>query len=213
MRTLFSGQRNQDLFDYCFTPVAPNLPGGVDTYRFEWATNFDALPTALFTIPRWGYVDPLLTPKEQAGLPPFNNPNQARVVFKGSSHLIPLTSPIWVRTVYILNGVDTTTSAWHLLPVRDGAYRSFHVLAGTVPAAGSLATSLELQLPAQLTGWTVGNLSGSNLKMAFQPGGPEVTVLANTTGYPVSGTSGQVFLRGDGGSVVVSIMAYPPYGL
>jgi len=211
-RKVTTARRRNDLFDLFFQPE-PASPAGVDTYRFEWATNFDAAPVALFTIPRWGFSDPLLTPLEHSALSVFNNPNQARVAFKGFSYSIPQTAPVWLRVVYLLNGVDTTTSGWQLLPAYDTSYRPVVVLAGVVPSAASLATSLELNLPYQLTGWTVTNLSATALKMAFAPGGPELTVPPLATQYPTQGTSGVVYVRGDGAPVTVSIQAAYPYGL
>lgn len=106
------------------------------------------------------------------------------------------------------DGSFDAPEAMHLvLPNRTNPNAPFG-LRGTVPNLASLAASLEIQLPGRCFDFQIKVDGGSNLEVAFEPGGPEYVVLPESTtgrGFNQIYTSiSQVFLRGAGGTSNIS---------
>jgi hypothetical protein len=106
------------------------------------------------------------------------------------------------------DGTFNAPEAMHMiLPPHVHPNRPF-MLRGTAPAAGSLAASLEIQLPGQCNDFEVQVEGAAPLFMAFEPTGAEYQVLPVTTAFRsfeqfITSVS-QVFLRGSGAGTLIS---------
>lgn len=175
---------------------------GVDTYRLSWGSNFDVTPVDFLDTPNTGYLDPKFFDTPQTVTPG----NNVRMVFDPATFSIPDTSPIWLQLSHVVGGAAKVKSGRTLVLPR---YNETSVLglAGTAASAADLSGSIQIDFPRLVTDLRVHNQHATAaLLLAFDAGGPEITVGAAPTMQTISltGTQGSLFVRGDGADVPFS---------
>lgn len=121
-------------------------------------------------------------------------------------------TPIWIKIVKNnQDGTSDPASAPHMiLPYASTPNRTV-LIAGVAPDVGSLATSLEIQLPMQVNNIQVQNTGGANLFVAFEPTGAEWTVFPLSTEfenlYETFTATSQIFVRGNGATTTFEVIA------
>ncbi len=211
--------------------TSPEPRANAVSYDFQVAQNFDGAYTTFQNVPVAGYGSPT------ANLPGHNIafdgeqfsrqriPYLTRFKFAPSDYMVgglvnavftavgvsDLT-PLWIRTVQ--NNADGTSnspdSGMLILPYSSTPNRTI-MLSGSAPNQGSLASSLEIQLPMQVNNIQIQNNGGAIIYVAFEPTGPEFTL------NPLSGdfenlyetypSSSQLFVRGDSASVPFNLIS------
>lgn len=183
---------------------------GVASYQFWWAANFDGAPALFETVPAAGKRSKTVA---EFGYGDGNYRGQTRFLFNPADYSgLDDSKPLWLQIKPVSSaGVVGAAEALHLvLPYSSQPNRPV-VLQGGVPAGAGIANSLELQLPAQCWNPQVQVDGTADLYLAFEPGGPEYRVPSLQNEYTTLGTTyasfSQLFLRGQGGSTVISLMA------
>jgi hypothetical protein len=187
-------RRKPNLVDLV-TPIVQ----GQDQYKFKWASNFDGSFTTFLTTTNTGYVDPSVDLRQQSVMPG----NNVRAIFDPATFSIPDTAPFWLQYVPVTGGIDGTASG--LLLVLPPTYGNPVIaLSGTAPSAANQAGSLRLDLPRLATDLRIQNLEASrSLMVAFDAGGPEITLKAPDTGpqfVSIQGAHASIWVRGSGGT-------------
>lgn len=200
IRRFYVNRRRPGILDM-ITPIVD----GVSEYRLKWATNFDAAPTLFLSAPLAGYRDPSINPLV---LEEINLGNRLRVVFNPTTYTIPDDKPFWL-TLHHFNGVETQVTASTLIVPDTVATLSRLqgqiVVRGVVPSAASLAASLQLDLPRQMSDFRILNEGANPLFVAFDSGGYEFSVPVAATYSTFKGMASSLWLRGNGGPTTVSI--------
>jgi len=183
---------------------------GIEGYRFEWATNFDASYTAIFTATvQSGFLDrDKATGINLAALNSYPGTNRVRAAFNPATFSIPDNQHFWLRMVTVdFSGSDVDTTAGALVltdPENHGTGRIN--VAGVAPNTGTVAGSLVLQLPRSMDDLTfVNHHATAGLYVAYQLGGPETLVVAQNSLKHVNGGQSLVLVRGDGAAVDFSL--------
>jgi hypothetical protein len=204
------------------TPTSPESRANAASYNFQVAANFDGSYTTFQNVPAsGGYRSPSVVDisfsSEQFSQ--SRQPFLTRFQFAPSDYMtggkvntvftsvgVSDLTPLWIRVQQVNRDSTTNTpdSGMLILPYPVVPNRAI-VLSGTAPNAGSLANSLEIQLPMEVNNIQIQNNGGAILYVAFEPTGPEfqVPVLSGdflnlvTTYVSIS----QLFVRGNGGTV------------
>lgn len=181
---------------------------GVQGYRFEAATNFDAVFVPIITADiSSGYLDPSVNSQLLHTVPNFDN---IRVVFNPDTFTgvagISDANQFWLRFVPIdFAGVAGTPGNAALVITDYEHYGMTRVLiAGNAPAAPTVAGSLQLDLPFTSQDLYIKNeeaVGGSALYLASLPGGAEQQVSPQEVLSMYFGPLDSLIVRGAGGSV------------
>jgi hypothetical protein len=194
-------RRKANLLDVVIPYVA-----GVDGYRLDWATNFDATYTnGIITATRVGWVDESLH-----NLPHqlITNSNVCRVIFDPANYSITDANPFWLRLTPVTAGTPGTPGVGGLiLPDGDG-YRML-ALSGTAPSASSVAGSLRLDFPRMVEDLHIeGRDAATSLFVATEAGGGEWEYLPTVGANPaisIRGATPHIFVRGGGATCKFSM--------
>lgn len=179
---------------------------GVDGYRLDWATNFDASYTnGIITATRAGWVD-----ADLQGLPHqlVTNKDVCRIIFNPGNYSITDTAPFWLRFTPVTGGTPGTPGVGGLiLPDGDG-YRMI-TLSGTAPNAASVAGSLRLDFPRLVEDIHIeGRDAATSLFVATEAGGGEWEYMPTTGANPtisIRGATPHIFVRGGGATCKFSM--------
>jgi hypothetical protein len=183
---------------------------GVDGFRLQWATNFDASFTTMFTAPNTGYVDPAINlataTAQNLGSNAFGP--SVRVIFDPATYSITDTKSFWVRFVPVTGGSAGTPGApTLLLPASSNHGLGVNVIHGSAPSAVDSTGSLQLDLPRLMQDFRIHNEDGANsLYVSTEQNGAEVQLKTGATEQMTSfsGTQGSIWVRGSGGAVTFS---------
>ena len=203
---LFSILRRKPGFIHFVTPILDSSTG-VAKYRLYTDTDptFPS-PTAVVTVSAGGLVDPAV-----AGQTPIIAGNNVSILIKPSNYGLPDVAFFWLKLVYVDSGdsdmVSPVPSAPTLvLPPFTGDEQSGFI--ATAPSESTIADSLRIDLPRQMSNFRIKNLDGSHdLCVAFQEGGPEITVPGQASSQESTGFDGNVssiWVRGSGASAAFS---------
>jgi hypothetical protein len=176
---------------------------GVDGYRLDVATNFDAVYAPLLTTTLTGHIDDSLRSKDHS----LVNGRVVRVIFDPANYAPPLddTIPFWIRFVPIIGGAPGTPSAGSLLLPDGDRYRDL-VINGAAPNAATIAGSLEIDFPYVASNLRIRNLDPANtLYVATETGGPEFEVPFGTEqSFGFQSATPFILVRGNGAAVPFS---------
>lgn len=179
---------------------------GIQGYRFEWATNFDASYTNAFTATvQSGFLD---RDRTSGGVDPRKlemqpGTNRVRAAFNPATFSIPDNKHFWLRMVtvdFAGSDVGTTPGALVLTDPENHGTGLINI-AGTAPSGSTVADSLVLQLPRGMKDFTFVNQDSATLFVATIEGGPEQAILAGETVYLNEGAQARLLVRGDGADV------------
>jgi hypothetical protein len=181
---------------------------GVVKYRLYTASEPSfAAPTAVVTVTNLGLVDPAVAGPQN----PIQPGKTVQVLMKPSNYGLPDSAFFWLKLVYV-NSSDADMSspapsaATLVLPPYVGNEQAgFNA---TAPTGTSIADSLRIDLPRQMSNFRVRNLSTTiPLYVAFQEGGPEIVVPGQVSSQESIGFDGivsSVWVRGSGGTAAFS---------
>jgi hypothetical protein len=176
---------------------------GVDGYRLDVATNFDAVYAPLITATRMGHIDPSL---RNRGHVPVNG-RMVRILFDPDNYAPPLddTKPFWMRFTPITGGVPGTPSAGSLVLPDGDRYRAI-IIAGDAPAGADVSASLKIDFPYMVEGLHIRNTDpGNSLYVATEIGGAEFEVPFGTAQtLDIRAATPFILVRGGGGDVPFS---------
>ena len=137
------------------TPVR----AGVDGYRFEAASNFDAATyTTLFTATTQGFVDPALVSPANVIQPLQNN---IRIIFDPANYGLTDNLAFWMHFVPVTGGTPGTAGSCVLI-LPDAAGRSMIVISGDAPVATDVSGSLTLGMPGLVEDLRIVNNDSTN---------------------------------------------------
>jgi len=205
---LFSILRRKPGFFHFTTPLLDSVSTGVVKYRLYTATEpgFTS-PTAVVTVTNLGLVDPSVAGAQN----PIQPGNNVQILMKPSNYGLPDSAFFWLKLVYVNSaGADMSSpapsAATLVLPPYVGNEQSgFNA---TAPSGSTIADSLRIDLPRQMSNFRVRNLSTTlPLYVAFQEGGPEIVVPGQASSQESVGFDGivsSVWVRGSGGTVAFS---------
>lgn len=180
---------------------------GVDGYRLQWATNFDASFTTMFTATNTGYADPAIdlstVTAQNLSINAFGP--AVRVVFDPATYSITDTKSFWVRFVPVTAGSAGTPGApTLLLPASANHGLGVNVIHGAAPNAADSTGSLQIDLARLMQDFRIHNEDSTNsLFVSTEQNGAEVQLKAGATEQMTSfsGTQGSIWVRGSGGVV------------
>jgi hypothetical protein len=187
---------------------------GVEGYRFKASANFDGVFVTIFTAPKFGFLD--TTGVDQRVIEAQPTDGQVRMVFNPTTYALTDGNQFWLELFHVDGaGVETQVSAPTLVLPDQTQFLSrgygHIILHGDAPSAVTVAGSLQLDLPRILCDWRVLNEEGAtSAYIAFEPGGPEFTLLPNSTTPQFStftARSASVWVRGGGAAATLSIEA------
>lgn len=197
MNRLFSIRRRRP---HIVDVIVP-LQAGVDGYRLQWATNFDAAFTTFLTSTNIGFIDANVNRAVIDATPTTGT--SVRIVFDPTTYAIPDASAFWLRFVPVTGGVAGTPGAATLvLPSTANHGVGVVVIAGTAPSASRLQLDLPLVQNIEFT-----NKDGANpLLVSSEDTGPQMSFLAlqGVETYGFLGTQGTLYVQGSGGNVPFS---------
>lgn len=179
-------------------------------FRFGFTTSFVGSFTTFQVVPNYGFKSRNVPYRNEG-----NFKGYAQFAFRPSDYTaahatlvdgIPLFFRIEAQNP---DGSFDSPEAMHLvLPHTSYGPNDSFMLSGTVPSLANLAASLEVQLPMRVKDFEIKVDADANLAVAFDPGGPEYTVLPEATtgrGFSRLNTNiTQLFLRGAGGTSTIS---------
>jgi len=192
-------RRKNSLLDFSI-PMRP-YSEEVGGYRFKTDTDpGGTFATTAFDSPINGFVD-----HEVAGPQNVIQPgNNIRVIIDPSKHGIDDNYAFWVKMLFLdYTGAEMTSpapsAATLVLPPFVGPEQSGFT--GTAPSALSLAGSLRIDLPRSMENFRIRNLEETtSLHVAYQEGGPEVTIPAGVESSEIYGLVSSIWVRGGGGT-------------
>lgn len=214
---IFSIIRRKPGFIHIVTPLLDFQKTGVIKYRFytdaDDDPNFTA-PAEVITVTNTGFVDPAVAGPQN----PIQPGNNVQLLLKPSSsrlaYSLPDTAHFWLKMAYVdSTDADIVTPAslapsaptLVLPPFVGNEQAGFNSIA---PSGSTIANSLQIDLPRQMSNFRVRNLSTSvNLYVAFQDGGPEIIVPGQTSSQESIGFEGIVssfWIRGGGATCAFS---------
>lgn len=189
------------------------------SYDFQVASNFDGSYSTFQNVPAsGGYASPTvqIVGFDSEQFSQSRTPYLTRFKFNPVDYLaggavnsvftsvgVTDLTPFWIRIIqHNLDGTTNTAESGQLILPYLSTPRRTILLAGTAPSESSLASSLEIQLPIQVTNFQFQNNGSNNLFVAFEPTGPEFTLFpVSTTAlnlYTAFSVASQVFVRADG---------------
>ena len=182
---------------------------GVDIYRLKWGANFDTSPmTAFIDSTNVGFIDYNIPSGKVESQPTAGR--QVRIVFDPATYHIPDDKPFWLRFVPVTGGMEGTPSAPTLIMTEEMHHGVGVVtIQGTAPNGASVADSLEIDLPRNMSDIRIHNREGGGtlLYVATEPGGSE-TIFKNDTGpITLSLNATQNILLVRGGAATASFSA------
>ncbi len=188
-------------------------------YQFQAAGNFDASYTTFQVVPASGGFKSVSVPDVGFDSEQFSQsrtPYLTRFKFAPNDYTTVVAAvndslPFWVRVVQVnTNGTTNAPEAGQLILPYSSAPNRPLILSGTAPSAVSIATSLELQLPMEVTNVQIQNNGGVPLYVATEPNGPEWIVQPlgsdETNLYTVYPAITQLFVRGSGGTCPFNVI-------
>jgi len=198
-------RRNPGLIDFV-TPIRPDSEG-VYKYRLKTDTTpSGSFSTTVIESRVGGFVDPTVAGPQNV-IQPGNN---VRIVFNPNNYSLT-DAYFWLKLVYVDSSNSEMSSpapsaATLVLPTFVGNEQSgFNA---TAPDGSTIANSLRIDLPRQMSNFRVRNLSTTvNLFVAFQEGGPEVVVPGQVSSQESIGFDGIVsslWVRGSGATAAFS---------
>lgn len=180
---------------------------GVQGYRLEAATNFDAVFTPIITADiSSGYLDPAINPNVLHTVP---NQDQIRIVFNPHTFTgvagITDDNHFWLRFVPIDFAGAPGTPGNPALVITDYEHYGMSrvLIAGDVPQAASVAGSLQLDLPFTSQDLYIKNedpTGGHDLYLASLPGGAEQQISPQEVLTMFFGPLDSLIVRGAGGT-------------
>lgn len=186
---------------------------GKTGFRFSFARNWDGAFTAFQVVPNHGYRSPNVNPYHMAGK---IADNQVGFIFRISDYTTAFPTlidgvPLYFRVeAQNPNGSFDAPEAMHLILPANLPPSTPYTLVGTVPeGAVAFTNSIEIQLPGRAFDWQINVTAGTNLGVAFDPGGPEFTMLFDPVenNAPFRQTFSavtQLFLRGISGTSTIN---------
>lgn len=205
---LFSILRRKPGFIHFTTPLLDATTTGVVRYRLKTDTDpGGTFATTVTTVTNTGLVDPAVAGPQN----PIQPGKTVQILMQPSNYGLSDTSYFWLKLVYVNSaGAEMTnpapSAATLVLPPYVGNEQSgFNA---TAPSGLSLANSLRIDLPRQMSNFRLRNLSTTiPLYAAFQEGGPEVIVPGQASSQESIGFDGMVssiWVRGYGGTAAFS---------
>jgi hypothetical protein len=204
---LFSILRRKPGFVHFVTPILDSVSTGVAKYRLYTDSSPDfPSPTAVVTVTSNGLVDPAV-----AGQTPIIPGNNVSIIMKPSNYGLPDSAFFWLKLVYVDSGGSDMTSpapsapTLVLPPFVGNEQSGFNA---TAPSESTIADSLRIDLPRQMSNFRIRNLSTTiDLYVAFQDGGPEIVVPGQASSQESVGFDGlvsSIWVRGSSGSPAFS---------
>lgn len=188
---------------------------GTTQYRIKWAAKYSDAPTQIIAASHIGFLDPAVP---QAVLQPTFNADQVRIVFDPTDAawaITPATKPFWLQLTRYDGSSETYVSPVTLI-LPDEANHGIGVttVTGTAPNAGTVAGSIQLDLPTLAQDIHIRNEGSVPIAVATEPGGDEMVIPNGLPPQPVTllGSHPTLLLRGVGGTASVSLTftrAYP----
>lgn len=211
---LFSILRRKPGFIHFTTPLLDSSSTGVVMYRLYTDDSPDfPSPTEVVTVTNLGLVDPAVAGPQN----PIQPGKTVQILMKPSNYGLPDSAFFWLKLVYVDSAGDDIPSI--LVPAGPSPSAATLVLppfvgneqAGfnaTAPSETSLADSLQIDLPRQMSNFRIRNLSTTiPLYVAFQEGGPEIVVPGQASSQESIGFEGlvsSIWVRGSGGTAAFS---------
>lgn len=186
------------------TPLQPQS-AGVKAYRLKTDTTpSGAFGTTVMTVPNTGFLDPDVKGTHSV-IQPGNN---VRMVFKPSNFGLSDTAAFWLKLVFIDDAdaemVSPAPSAATLIAPPSAGPEQMG-FTGSAPLS-----ALRIDLPRAMDNFRIRNLDAANaLMVAFQEGGPEVTVPFGQENSGIYGLVSSIWVRGVGGTVSFSTTYTP----
>lgn len=197
---LFSSLRRKPGFIHLTTPLLDPSTGVV---KYRLYTDDDPTfpsPTEVVTVTKLGLVDPDVAGPQNPIIPG----NTVQILMKPSNYGLPDSDFFWLKLVYVDSAdadmaIPAPSAATLILPPFVGDEQSgFNA---TAPNEPSIADSLQIDFPRQMTNLSIRNLSLTiPLYVAFQEGGPEIVIPALTESIGLGGMVSSIWVRGDGGT-------------
>lgn len=193
-------RRKSSLLDFII-PMRPYAEG-VGGYRFKTDTDPGGMfATTAFDSPISGFVDPEVAGPQHV-IQPGNN---ARIIIDPSKHGIDDNYAFWVKMFFLdYAGAEMSnpapSAATLVLPPFVGPEQSG--FSGTAPSGVALANSLRIDLPRSMENFRIRNLDDADdLMVAYQEGGPEVTIPPGVESSEIYGLVSSIWVRGDSANV------------
>lgn len=175
-------------------------------YRLKASTQFDGTPafvTLLTASIGAGYLDPAVNRMKLHTMP---GTDHVRAVFNPQTFNgtagITDSAPFWLRYTPVdssnVEGADGVPTLVLAPAQLQGTGRV--VIAGTAPAAATVAGSLELCLGRRVTNMVIQNTGAVPLFVAFATGGAEVSIAAAASYSFVQSAQSTLLVRGSGGT-------------
>ena len=192
-------RRKFSLLDFSI-PQRP-ASDGVAGFRFKTDTDpGGSFTTVAFNSSLYGFVDP-----EVAGPQNVIQPGTStRIIVDPSKHGISDQYAFWLRLYFLdasgaeLAGPGPSAPTLVLPPFNGNAQSGFN---GTAPSVGSLAASLQVDLPRSMENFRIRNLDATHsIQVAFQEGGPEVEIPPGVESSEIYGVVASFWVRGVGGT-------------
>lgn len=205
---LFSILRRKPGFIHFTTPLLDSSATGVVKYRLYTDTSPDfPSPTEVVTVTNLGLVDPAVAGPQNPIIPGRN----VQILMKPSNYGLPDSAFFWLKLVYVdsadadMSSPAPSAATLVLPPFVGNEQAGFNA---TAPSGTTIADSLQIDLPRQMSNFRVRNLSTTiPLYVAFQEGGPEIVVPGQTTSQESIGFEGlvsSIWVRGSGGTAAFS---------
>lgn len=201
---LFSILRRKPGFIHFVTPLLDPIATGVVKYRLKTDTNpGGTFTTVVATVTNLGLVDPAVAGPQN----PIQPGKNVQILMKPSNYGLPDSAFFWLKLVYVDAGGSEMTNpapgaATLVLPPFVGNEQSG--FSATAPTGTTIADSLRIDLPRQMSNFRLKNLSATiPLFVAFQEGGPEITVPGQASSQESIGFEGivsSIWVRGSGGT-------------
>lgn len=163
-----------------------------------------------------GYLDPaLMLSGQAAAMTPLNNPWQIRVTFDPATFAVAASiadgNVFWLKfqAVDFAGSAGTASNPIMILPEDKLRGDSSVTISGTAPNAGSVASSLLLDLGYRMQDITIRNEEAStDLYVATEAGGNEILVDGGSTSLSTltlaRGAQGSLLVRGQGATAKFS---------
>jgi len=184
---------------------------GVDTYRLQADLAVDGTFTTIIDAPiASGYLDKNV---DRRKLHAVSNRDTVRVVFdpdtfSGGAPTLDDEKQFWLRFVPVTGGAPgTPTAPGLIIPMSEYHGTGRIVFSGTAPNGGSVASSLQADLPRGAKNITIqNNDSGTTvLYVAFTVGGSEIQVAAGESYTLLEGSEDTILVRGSGATCAFDV--------
>jgi hypothetical protein len=204
---LFSILRRKPGLIDLITPIQPPTSGVVG-YRLKTDTAVNgSFSTTILESTLYGFTDPSVAGPQNVIQPG----EHVRIIFRPQDHSLT-DGAFWLKLVYVDSGNAEMTSpapsaVTLVLPPFVGNEQSgFN---GTAPSGATIANSLRIDLPRQMSNFRIRNLSTTILLyVAFQEEGPEIIVPGQSVSQESVGFDGlvsSIWVRGASGTAAFSV--------